>query len=209
MTFLELTHESGLTSTTLTVDKPEQLTIKNLLDALNIVDSDLVCWIRGPSEEDWVKVLNDQLLQCLLSYYIKFDKFFIVFRHKEQNSPNTTPQLSPVSNKLDNETNIVASQDLPLITTLLENVKEPFTQIPIKESDPSEIMIIENIAVNWTLFPTYVSSKLHDGINLFSIPLKVETKDGELLSIQLTRPTWTRYILRGHKDEFLCALTSI
>ncbi|CAG8727088.1 19174_t:CDS:2 [Rhizophagus irregularis] len=78
-----------------------------------------------------------------------------------------------------------------LITTSLENVKEPFTQIPIKESDPSEIMIIENIAVNWTLFPTYVSSKLHDGVNLFSIPLKVETKDGKLLSIQLTRPTWT------------------
>jgi len=70
-------------------------------------------------------------------------------------------------------------------------------------------MIIENIAVNWTLFPTYVSSKLHDGINLFNIPLKVETKDGKLLSIQLTRPTWTRYMLRGHKDVFLCTLTSI
>ena len=79
MTLFELTYETGLTSTILTVDNPEQLTIKNLLDALNIVNSDLVCWIRGPSEED--------LLQCLLI----FDKVFIVFRHKEQNSPNTTP----------------------------------------------------------------------------------------------------------------------
>ena len=41
MTLFELTYETGLTSTALTVDKPDQLTIKNLLDALNIVNSDL------------------------------------------------------------------------------------------------------------------------------------------------------------------------
>uniref|UniRef100_U9T9R4 Uncharacterized protein n=1 Tax=Rhizophagus irregularis (strain DAOM 181602 / DAOM 197198 / MUCL 43194) TaxID=747089 RepID=U9T9R4_RHIID len=63
-----------------------------------------------------------------------------------------------------------------------ENVKEPFTQIPIKESDPSEIMIIENIAVNWTLFPTYVSSKLHDGIKIFLNDLLImgDNKDAEM-----------------------------
>ncbi|CAG8447804.1 165_t:CDS:2 [Funneliformis caledonium] len=168
---------------TLTITDLEDVNLNAFQTMLN-VDFDYVCWIKKSTEEYWIRILDDRLL--------KFS-FLNILR---QPSPNLS---------IDD-----CFQKLSLSTTSVDNDIEPFTETPLKELDSTEIMIIENIAVSWSLFSDFITSKLGEGVSLFNISLSAEKRNRELATIKLTRPIWCRYILREHKgaDCLLELLTS-
>lgn len=187
---------------TLTINGLEDVNVEAFRFMLN-VNFDYVCWIRDSTEKDWLKILDDRLLKFLFStYYVNSECIFVVFRPRGQPSPNTSQsETSLFETSLSNDkVDVISSfQKLSLSSALVNNEIEPFTQTPLKELDSSEIMIIENIAVSWSSFSDFVTSELSKDISLFNIFLSAETRNGEVETIQLTRPIWTRYILRGHK----------
>ncbi|CAG8599764.1 14113_t:CDS:1 [Funneliformis mosseae] len=145
---------------TLTITDLEDVNLNAFRTMLN-VDFDYVCWIKESTEEYWIRILDDRLLKFLFStYYVNSERIFIVFRSKGQPSPNLS---------IDD-----CFQKLSLSTTSVDNDIEPFTETPLKELDSTEIMIIENIAVSWSLFSDFITSKLGEGVSLLNISLSAE-----------------------------------
>ncbi|CAI2172096.1 1170_t:CDS:2 [Funneliformis geosporum] len=188
--------EEIINTATLTINGLEDVNVEAFSNALN-VNFDYVCWIRTPKEEYWLIILDDSHLKFIFStYYVNCERIFVVFRSKGQPSPNTNFSDTTFLNE---NVNVTSNQKLSLSTASVDNEIEPFTQTPLKELDTSEIMIIENIAVSWSSFSDFITSKLGEGVSLFNITLSAEIRNGEIVMIQLTRPTWTRYILRKHE----------
>ncbi|CAG8640783.1 13549_t:CDS:2 [Funneliformis caledonium] len=208
MTLINLLSETRIgfetitNTSTLTTNGFEDVNVKAFRTLLN-VNYDYVCWIRESTEKYWLRILDDRLLKFLFStYYINSEHIFVVFRPKGQPSPNTSLSDTSFSNEVDA---IASFQGLSLSTASVDNEIEPFTQTSLKELNPSEVMTIKNIAVNWSSFSDFITSKLGEGVSLFNISLSAEMRNREFATIQLTHPIWTHYILRENKgaDDLL------